>query len=222
MTKNKATLYFEVETPKNKGNKTLGADQGLLTCLSLSDGQVTKEDKDGWDLNKIVKRLSVRKKGSKGFRRTQIQRRNYINWSINQLNFDDVKFVKLEKVKNLRKGKKSNRRMSHWAYPLIKNKLVLLSEVKGFDLIDNENRFMSQRCSSCGWTHRSNRKGKTFKCTNTNCDFVTDSDLNAASNHEVELRELSTEEWQQRSNRTGFFWCELTFVGDECIVRHVT
>lgn len=208
------TLYFEVSEKENKGTKKIGADQGQITCLTLSDGQVTRKNKDGYDLNAIQDILARRKKGSKGFRKAQEHRKNYINWSLNQLNFDDVKEVGFEKVKNIRKCKSYSRKLSHWTYTLIKSKLIRLSEDKGFVVTEQDNKFMSQRCSKCGWVHKSNRLGKTFKCTNTNCNFVTDSDLNAACNHEVELMELSSLMWQQHTNRTtGFFWFK-----DSCAV----
>ena len=100
------------------------------------------------------------------------------------------------------------------------NKLHSLSEIKGFDLVENENRFMSQRCSCCGWVQRSSRKGKTFKCANIGCNFVTDSDLNAASNHSIGLRHLTDDEWQQRTNSTGFHCLENEVVDDDFIVYH--
>lgn len=216
------TLYFEVNDRKTQGTKILGADQGLITCLTLSDGQTTKHDKDGWDLNKIIQKISRKQKGSKGFKRAQEHRKNYINWSINQLNFDGVKTLKLEKISNIRKGKNNSRRLSHWTYTLIKDKLVRLSEVKGFDFTEQDNKFRSQRCSQCGWTHSSNRKGKTFKCTNTNCGTTTDSDLNAASNHEIELVELDSQVWQKRLNHKGFYWLHDKIVfGQEPIVPDV-
>jgi transposase len=211
------TLYFEIPDKPKKGSKRLGADQGLTTCLTLSDGQVTTKNLHGHDLTTINKILIRKTKGSKGFKRAQDHRKNYINWSLNQLNFNDIKEVGLEKIRNIRRGKRSNRYLTHWTYTLIKDKLVRLSEDKGFVLIEQENKFMSQRCSKCGWTHKSNRKGKTFKCVN--CDFKGDSDLNAASNHEVILVELSPQVWKQHLNRTsGFYW---NVVGDEPIVRHV-
>jgi len=221
--KKSLTLYFEIEEPEKKEKGSIiGADQGLLTCLSLSDGQVTKINNHGYDLNKITKVLSRRKKGSNGFQRTQEHRKNYINWSINQLNFDNVKQVNLEKLMNVRKGKNNGRMLSHWTYTLIKNKLVNLSEEKGFLLIEQDNKFRSQRCSLCGWVHKSNRKGKTFKCTNTNCGFTTDSDLNAASNHEVELYEIFKEHkvcLEHLNHSTGFFWLKDKIVlGQELIV----
>jgi transposase len=206
VSKDGVVLFFEIEeVTKNKGEK-VGADQGLLTCLTLSDGQATKKNDHGHDLSTITNILSRKRKGSKGFRRTQAHRKNYINWSLNQLNFSNIGKLSLEKVHNLRKGKNSGRRLSHWTYTLIKEKLIRLGEDKGFVFAEQDNRFMSQRCSSCGWTHKLNRKGKTFKCTK--CLFKTDSDLNAASNHEAELVELPKQVWQQRLNRSKRFLLE--------------
>ena len=108
--------------------------------------------------------------------------------------------------------------MSHWSYTLIKDKFIRLSEEKGFQFIENENKFMSQRCSQCGWTHKSNRLGKTFKCQH--CEFTTDSDFNAASNHAIELFELPISVWHNHINRTnGFYWHNDSYV--EHIVPHV-
>lgn len=198
------TLYFEIQRKQNKGTRKLGADQGQTTCLTLSDGQVTVKNEHGHDLNTIQDRLTRRKKGSKGFIRSQEHRKNYINWSINQLDFSHVKELGFEKVKNLKKGRKTTRKLSHWTYPLIKMKLIMVSENEGFKITEQDNKFRSQRCSQCGWTQRSNRKGKTFKCLH--CEFYADSDLNAASNHEIELPDLPWEVWHNHENIKGFFW----------------
>ena len=201
-------LFFEVpETTKNSTGRTVGADQGKITVLSLSDGQVTKPNKHNHDLNTISRVLALKQKGSKAFGRAVAHRKNYINWSLNQLNWNAVKEVKFEKIKDLRRNKRCSRLLSHWVYPLIKQKVVRLSEEKGFLFTEQDNKFRSQRCSECGWVHKSNRKGKTFKCSNTDCGFTTDSDLNAASNHEIELPDVPKEVWQKHINRSpGFFW----------------
>jgi len=107
---------------------------------------------------------------------------------------------------------------------LIKDKLIRLSEVKGFKFVEQDNKYRSQRCNKCGWTHGSNRKGKTFKCSSINCTFGTDSDLNADSNHEVNLVEITQECYEkQLRHLNGFYWFEDKIVdhNGECIVPHV-
>ena len=221
LNKNNIVLYFEVPEPIKKNEGTVvGADQGQVTVLSLSDGQVTKPNKHGHDLNSILRIIARKKKGSKAFGRSVQHRKNYINWSLNQLNWENVKEVKFEKIVQIRKSKQSSRLSSHWTYPLIKEKVVRLSEEKGFRFTEQDNRFRSQRCSHCGWVHKSNRKGKTFKCGNAVCGFTTDSDLNAAVNHEIELPEVPQAVWQNKINRvSGFFWnMDGVYFGQDSIV----
>ena len=68
------TLYSRWETTREKstGSKIIGADQGYVTCLSLSDGQTTSADMHGHDLHSIINKLSYKKKGSNGFKRVPV------------------------------------------------------------------------------------------------------------------------------------------------------
>lgn len=205
LTKNQLFLFYEMaDVPRRETGRKVGADQGILSCLTLSDGQVTIKDPHGHDLSSILDRLARRRKGSKGFQRAVDQRKNYINWSVKQLNLDGVKTLALEKVKNIRRGRSSSRKHTHWTYTLIKGALVRRSQVEGFSLVEQASQYRSQRCSRCGWVHRSNRKGKVFKCKL--CQFTTDADLNAALNHEAELPELAWDAWRDQRFKSGFFW----------------
>ena len=219
LSNNYLCLIFKKENEEIEGTKTVGADQGQNTVLSLSDKQVTTKNKHNHDLNSIQDILARRKKGSNGFKRAQEHRKNYVNWSINQLNFRDIKKVNIEKVRKLRKGKRSSRKNSHWTYTLIYDKLTRLSETEGFCLKEVPNEFRSQRCSQCGWVRKANRKGKEFTCNR--CGFAEDADLNAAYNLELDLYEVPFWVRQQKINRSGFYWLEdgLYDVGHECIVR---
>ena len=221
---NNLYLFYDVpDVPKKTSGEVLGADQGLVTCLTLSDGQATKINSHGYDLNKIVKVLSRRKKGSVGFREAATHRTNYIHWSINQLDFSNTKEVRFEKHFDSKRGKRLNKFLIHWPYPLIKDKMLSLSEEKGFQIVESNNVYKSQRCSQCGWTKKSNRKGKLFKCSNVNCGFATDSDLNAALNNSIDLIDIPYQSKlrQQRLNLNGFFWYKDSIVVDEeSIVPH--
>jgi len=76
--------------------------------------------------------------------------------------------------------------------------------------------YTSQRCSKCGWTRKSNRKGKQFKCGS--CSFECDSDLNASINISLDLKPIGKKERLLNKNRTGFYW---NLVSEERIVPHV-
>jgi hypothetical protein len=42
--------------------------------------------------------MTRKQKGSKSFKRTSNHRKNFINWSINQLNLDNIKEIGLERI----------------------------------------------------------------------------------------------------------------------------
>ena len=101
-------------SPHEQGEKIIGIDQGMKDLCTLSDGQTTpKTCPHGHSYESIVNKLSRKKKGSKSFRKAQKHKKNFVNYSVNQLNFKDVKEVRLEKVSNIRLGKSSSRSMSH-------------------------------------------------------------------------------------------------------------
>ena len=195
---------FEKEI-KTKGI-IVGADQGKLTVLSLSDKQTTtKCDCHGHSLDSIMKKLSNKEKGKRAFRKAQDHRKNFINWSLNNLDFNNIQRINFEEIRNLRKGKKTNRVMSHFSYPLIERKTNSLCEETGVQFVLQPSAFRSQRCSECGWVHSSNRNKKVFKCMI--CGEALDADINASINHEIELSIMP--EWMMKSgiNRTsGFYW----------------
>jgi transposase len=197
---------WEKEIQESTGTKILGADQGLTTCLSLSDGQVTKQNAHGYDLGSIIKTMTNKKKGSKSFKRAQEHRTNYINWSINQLNLDDVKELRLEKLYQMRKGKISSSALSHWTYTEINTQIINRCELLGVRVVEQSSVYRSQRCSDCGWTQKSNRKGKEFICKK--CGTIHDADVNGALNHEADLYRLPFGIWQIQLNKAGFYWLE--------------
>ena len=215
---NCVTLYYEVEKKTNKGDKTVAIDQGLTTTVTMSDGQVTGKCPHGHDLKSIQQKMSRCKKGSKAFKRAQKHRTNYINWSIGRLNLDGVKTIRLEELKNVRKGRSASRLLSHWTYTEINDKIIQKSEYLGIDVETVSNKYRSQRCFECGFTHKSNRSSEKFCCRN--CGSSTNADFNAAKNLMLDLPEVPDCVWGNKLNRsTGFFWDLLSIITDEDIVR---
>jgi len=204
LSKNNIFLIFESKVPKKTIGETIGCDQGIIDVVKLSDNQAIPKYQDKYNLSDVQKILSRRKKGSIGFRKAQTFRKNIINWSINQLNFSNIKELRLEKLENVRKGKKSSRFLSHWTYTKINDKLKRVSEEKGFLIKEIPNEFRSQRCSECGWVRKANRKGKTFCCTK--CACTLDADLNAASNLSLDLYEIPKWVRLKKINLSGFYW----------------
>lgn len=208
-----ATLMFSFEQKENIKNNVIGIDIGIKNTISSSDGQQTGCDIHGHSLDSIQRKLAKKKKGSKAFARAQNHRKNYINWSINQLNLKNVDVVKCEKIKNLRYKHRVSRYMSSWTYTDIFDKLQRKCEEQNVSIVRISPTYTSQRCFACGWVCKSNRKGKSFKCIK--CSYMHDADLNAAKNISLNLREIGKKERLLQKNRTGFYW---TVEGQEFIV----
>ena len=220
LSKKNITLMFEFEGIENtSADNVTGIDIGVNSLLSIDYGNEKSQsikNNHGHDLNSINDRLSRKKKGNNGFRRTITHRTNYINHSINQLNWNKIGTLKIEKIRNLRRGRRTSRKLQHFVYKQIFDKLKSNSERYNVCINEVDPTYTSQRCSCCGWTRKSNRKGLSFKCGN--CSHEQNSDMNASSNIRLNLPEIGKKERLKRLNRKGFFW---NVISHEPIVRDV-
>jgi len=208
LSKNDLTFMFEFDMPKRvESGEVLGIDVGQNEAISCSNGQVISKDCHGHSYKSICEKLSRKKKGSKAFKKAEAHRSNYINWSVNQLDLSGIKIVRRENIKNMRKCKRVNRKLSHWNYAELFDRLDSKLNDAGVQIVKICSTYTSQRCSSCGWVRKGNRKGKLFKCLS--CGFTLDSDLNAAKNISFELPAISKEQRLKNENRTGFYWLSL-------------
>lgn len=210
-------LRWEKEVAINNDGIKVGADQGLLTCVSLSDGQTTsdmivKAPKKN-NPNRIIKinldtitdKLARKEKGSKAFKRTQAERRNYINYALKRLDFSNIKEIGLEKITNINYGRNTSRKMKHWSNPEIVTRLAQVAEEFGVRINLQSNAYRSQRCSGCGHVLKTARKGKLYVCPL--CGLTMDADINAAKNHEIELPAIPhSTEFSKLAKTEGFFW----------------
>ena len=204
VSKSMITFMFDIEVkPRTKGS-TIGIDVGLKSTISSSNGQVIQKDTHGHDYMSICKKLSKKKKGSKGFRKVSSHRTNYINWTVNQLNLNDVKEVNREDIKNLRKGKRQSGLMSRWNYGELFDVLDRKLEDEGVRVNKLNPTYTSQRCSQCGWVRKGNRKLKLFMCDK--CCYQQDSDLNASINLSLKLKPIGVQQRLKQENKTGFYW----------------
>jgi hypothetical protein len=218
---NFVNLRWEKDVPPKTKGVDVGADQGKLTIISLSDRQTTpKTDSHGHSLDSIIDKLSAKRKGSRAFLKAQSHRENFINWSVNQLNLMNIKHLKLEEINNINYGRRTSRKMSHWTNTLIRDKVSSRCEEAGVHFTLQSCTYRSQRCSCCGLVRKSNRKGKIYICRG--CGFSDDADYNASCNHEQTLPDIPPKLRKLELNRKGFYWKETGFYtldGDELRVH---
>lgn len=151
-----------------------------------------------------MKRLSLKKKGSKGFFRTVKHRTNLLGFYNNKLDWNNTRKIRIENIRNLRYKRSSSRYLSHFVYREFFDKLKQTAERQGVLVEQVCPTYTSQRCSCCGWTRKKNRNGKKFKCSG--CGFATDADFNASVNISLDLAPIRKSERCKRLNLTGFFW----------------
>jgi transposase len=200
---------WENDAEAVKDGNVLGCDQGKLDVITLSNGfTAPKTNIHGKSLSSIMTALSKCKKGSGRFKRKQDERKNFINWSINQIPLNGIKQINLEEIWSIGYKTRKSRTMSHWTNTLIRDKIKARCEELGVQVRLQSCTYRSQRCSSCGLVRKSQRKGKLYSCE---CGFKSDSDLNAALNHEVELPDIPWELRRERRNINGFYWLESGF-----------
>lgn len=211
LSKNFITFNFEIEGSMLKqSGKTIGIDIGVKKLYTASNGVYAPKDNHNHSMESILNSISKKKKGSKAFSRVQRLRKNYINWAVNQINLENVCQINIEKIK---KFSKSSRKLSHFNYAGIFEKLVSYAYENGVHVHRVNPAFTSQRCSACGWTQTTNRNRELFKCKK--CNFTSDADLNGAINISLDLPILDRKIQLSQTHKTGFYW---SVIGQEFIV----
>ena len=188
---------------KTKGIK-VGCDSGITEMLATTDNQKISKHPHGWSYNKCLQVCARRKKGSKGFQRAEDNRENYINWEINQRNFSNISEFKLENNSWLHFKSNKGRFLYHHSYGLIKRSLQRACELNGVRFTEVPCAYRSQRCNSCGWVQKNNRKAKDFYCLK--CGHYDDADHNSAKNQLVDLPRITEAFRGKKMNKDGFFW----------------
>ena len=217
ISKKSITFNFSLPPiPKKVEGVVVGLDKGATDVYFMSDHQKSCKDIHGWDLDNIIKKMSRQKKGSRAFAKSQEHRKNYIHWCLNQIDLSNIKTLNIEKLKNMRKDKRTSKYLSRWTYTIIDDKLLDLALEHGVHVKELNPVYTSQRCSKCGWTCKANRKGKKFVCIA--CGFTCDADYNASLNLSFDLPEISKVEQLKHKNKNGFYW---NVLGKEPIVPSV-
>ena len=219
LSRNSVTFSFELPAPEERSaGTTLGIDIGQTSIFSISSGEQIQSGQHGWTLKKINNRMAARKRGGKGFARSERHCRNFIGESVNKINFVGVSNLRIEKIKNIKKGRKSSRSLSHWSVPDLIGPLKHKAFLLGVQVKEVNPMFTSQRCS-CGWVQKANRKGERFVCKK--CSNALNADMNGSVNISLDLPLLPKAAREQRWNLKGFFWSLEGFIApaDESIVR---
>ncbi|MCS4540829.1 MAG: zinc ribbon domain-containing protein [Euryarchaeota archaeon] len=169
-------FFFEKEKPPLKPTGAVeGIDLGYVNTITCTNGQVI-----GAGMNKVIESFSKREK------HTHEQIKNRIFHELKSLNISNVKKLAIENLKSVKsntRGKfsrKRNRRLSHWLYAKVVERLARRCEEEGVRLVSVSPWKTSQYCRFCNNWDRRNRKGEVFKCVV--CGHTDHADMNGAMN----------------------------------------
>lgn len=194
--KNACYLNVQVEQPDPEltiGDKRLGVDLGINNIAVCSDNTFwgsghTKAVKDKYQylrskLQSKGTRSAKRKlqKLSGRERRFQMDTNHQIaNWIVSK----PCDVIVLEDLTNIRDGnnksRRFNRKLGKWSFAELRSFVEYKAAAIGKQVIAIDPKYTSQTCSRCGFKHKNNRNGRTFKCKS--CGFQIDADLNASRN----------------------------------------
>jgi IS605 OrfB family transposase len=179
--KNYIDVFFEKEFKHNQKKKVVAFDCGYKKLFVSSENKII-----GKDLTYCIDKIAKKKQGSKAFKRALIERNNYINKEINNIDMSDTGEVVVENLKNVTNGTRGKIRKSfmnklqRWVYSISLRKMEMFCEVSGVHIHKVNPSYTSQTCSKCGAIDKKSRNGEIFKCTS--CNNQLDSDYNASLN----------------------------------------
>ena len=180
-----ADLFFkkQIEDSPKRGNKSLGIDLGRNKLFACSNGRYL-----GIELTAKTQELLRKKKNSKNYNQALKSLKDYIDCEIKRLELHNYDIVVIEDLINMNHKARQERRMNrfqrakqaHWNLRQVYRRIQDICDENRVHLIKVPPAYTSQRCSSCGETHRASRRGEVYKCIS--CGYTCDADYNASIN----------------------------------------
>jgi len=173
-------VWVEANPPEKKNILQVGVDIGMNKLLTTSYGE-----KLGTDFNRINDKILRKKKNSKSYKRAIVEKKNYINQSVNLLPWPEMEVLCYENIKNLKKGstkrnKQTRQKQQHWSYRQVIEAMKMKAQANRVSLVYVNPAYTSQKCSACGNIAASSRNLESYCCIS--CGHTQDADINAAKN----------------------------------------
>lgn len=177
---------------KRVAGRVLGIDRGVYNVAVCSDnnffdsGRLRAVKGRYQHLRCVLQRVGTRSahrklRGLSGRERRFVLNTNHcISKAIVNKEFNVFALEKLHVRRSRKNGRRFNGLLGSWSPGELRRFIVYKAETKGKAVVEINAQYTSQRCSRCGFVHRSNRLGLRFRCRN--CGFELNADLNAARN----------------------------------------
>lgn len=176
----------------------MGVDLGVNNIAVTSTGKFFDAGFYNWKRNGYFRtKRSLQKKGTRGAERVlqRLKRRensfsnDYIHCVAKDIvqeaidhNVDTIVFEQLDHIRDrmFNANNRTKRQMHTWAFRRLQEYTTYKAAEHGIIVDFQDARYTSQKCSRCGHTQRSNRKGSEFCCRE--CGYAIHADYNASKN----------------------------------------
>jgi IS605 OrfB family transposase len=174
-------VWEKCNTVLRTEGRSLGIDTGYRKLIATSDNQILGTN----DLLSLYDDICNKKqRNSKEYKKKLKERDNLIGYYVNQINTEGINKIIVEDLNNVKHKSKFNSsvndKVSRWVYRPLLNKIEMICEVKGIELVKVSPAYTSQTCSFCGAMRKESRQGELFRCID--CGYEIDSDYNASIN----------------------------------------
>ncbi len=164
-------IAYTTDRFKFSGKQVMHKRKQYIKLRSSIQAKGTKGSK------KLLKRLSGKEKRWMTDVNHRISRQIVDNANKGDtLILEDLKHIR----ERLRLVKKQNAIVHSWAFGQLQNFIEYKAMGKGLIVAYVDPRYTSQRCSKCGFVHRSNRNSHKFICKE--CGYTANADYNASCN----------------------------------------
>ncbi|GIW89662.1 MAG: hypothetical protein KatS3mg109_0094 [Pirellulaceae bacterium] len=177
------TLWVDVPEPeKRTSGDDIGVDIGVDRLLVTSEGDIL----DDGQHKQICQKTARKKPGSKARKRAFDHRNNHIGEVVNRLPWGRLKTIVVEKLTDMKRGKKKGRgksfrkALSPWRYRQVLTRIEQKAQEYGVLLVAVDPRNTSRECPACGTVSKENRKGAVFNCVS--CGHSDNADKVGATN----------------------------------------
>ena len=190
----------DVDAPDRPENGTvLGVDLGVENIAVTSTGVFwTADELNHWRTEYVERRRSLQERGTRyahesvqAVGRTESGRfEQYLHRVANEL-VDEAdecgcSSIAFENLTDIRDRMTNARKFHEWAFRRLYKYVAYKAEERGIAVEQVNPQYTSQRCSSCGFTARENRRSQDSFCCQQ-CGYENHADYNAAKNVGLKL-----------------------------------
>lgn len=179
--------------PHTSSGETLGVDRGLYKiAVTSKGGEYTSNQVRAVRRRHQHTRATLQKKGTRSAKRRlkamsgrEKRFMSDVNHCVSKhlAHTPSIGRIALENLTGIRRNRcnKTTRKwLGQWAFHQLEFNIIYKAHQQGIEVALVDPAYTSQRCSTCGYTAKNNRRKGTFACRS--CGFIANADVNAAIN----------------------------------------